>query len=53
MTEATTWENVDNLILFELEHLKLPISKLRGHTYDGAANISGKCNSVNTIIYIN
>ena len=31
MTEATTWENIANLIVSELEHLNLPISKLRGH----------------------
>ena len=50
MTEATTGENIANLILSELEHLNLPISKLRGQSYDGAANMSGKCNGVKTII---
>ena len=30
MTEATTWEYIANSILSELEHLNLPISKLRG-----------------------
>ena len=50
MTEATTWENIENLMLSELEYLNLPISKLRGHSYDGAANMSDKCNSVKTII---
>ena len=30
MTEAATWENLENCILSELEHLNLPISKLRG-----------------------
>ena len=50
MIEATTWENISNLILSELEHLNLPISKLRGHSYDGAANMSSKCNGVKTII---
>ena len=49
MTEATTWENIANLILSELEHLKLLISKLRGQSYDSAANMSGKCNGVNII----
>ena len=39
MTEATTWENIANLILSELEHLNLVISKLRGQSYYGAANI--------------
>ena len=28
----------------------MPIPKLRGQSYDGAANISGKFNGVNTII---
>ena len=28
----------------------MTISKLRGHSYDGAANMSGKCNGVKTII---
>ena len=42
MTEATTWENIANLILSELENLNLPISKLKRQSYDGAANISGK-----------
>ena len=37
-------------MLSELEHLYLPISKLRGQSYDGAANISGKYNGVKTII---
>ena len=50
MTEATTWENIANLIVYELEHLNLPISKLRGQSYDGAANISDNCNGVKTII---
>ena len=50
MPEATTWENIANLILSELEHLNFPISKLRGQSYDGAANMSGKCNGVKTII---
>ena len=27
---ATTWENIANLILSEIENLNLPISKLRG-----------------------
>ena len=40
MTEATTWENIANLILSELEYLNLPISKLRRQSYDGAANMS-------------
>ena len=43
-------ENIANLIVSELEHLNLPISKLRGHAYDGAAYKSCKCNCVNTII---
>ena len=50
MTEATTWENIANVMLSELEHLNLPISKLRGQSYDGAANMSSYCNGVNTII---
>ena len=50
MTEATIWENIANLIVSELEHLNLPISKLRGQSYDGAANMSGKCNGVKIII---
>ena len=28
MTKATTWENIENLIVSELEHLNLPIYKL-------------------------
>ena len=50
MTEATTWKNVLNLILYELKHLNLPIYKLKGQSYDGADNMSGKCNGVKTIV---
>ena len=46
----TTWESIANLILSELEYLNLPISNLRGLSYDGAANMSGQYNSVKTII---
>ena len=46
MSEVTTWENIVHLILSELEHLILPISKLREHSYDGAAIMSGKCSKV-------
>ena len=46
MTMATTWKNIANLILSELENLNLPISKLIGQSYDGAANMSGKYNGV-------
>ena len=52
MTEDTTWENIANLILSELEYLNLPISKLRGQSYDGAADMTGKCNGVKTVIVI-
>ena len=42
--------NIANLIVSELEHLNLPISKLRGKSYNGAANMSDKYNVVKTII---
>ena len=50
MIEAITWEGIANLIVSELEHLNCPIFKLRGQSYDGAVNMSGKCNGVHTII---
>ena len=50
MTEATTWENIANLILSEIEHLNLLISKLRGKSFDGSENMSSICNGVKTII---
>ena len=43
-------ENIANLILSQFEHLNWPISKLRGQSYDGAANMSGQYNGVKTII---
>ena len=37
-------------MLSELYHLNLPISKLKRQSYDDAANMSVKYNSVKTII---
>ena len=50
MTEATTWENIANLILSKIEHLNLTISKLIGQSFDSADNIYSKCNCVKTTI---
>ena len=50
MTEATTWENIANLILSEIEHLNLTISKLIGQSFDSADNIYSKCNCVKITI---
>ena len=50
MTEAITWEYIENVMLSEFEHLNLPFSKLLGQKYDGAAYMSCKCNGVKTIL---
>ena len=38
----TTGESLANVVLDVICRLNLPLSALRGQTYDGAANMSGK-----------
>jgi Domain of unknown function (DUF4371) len=41
-TASTTGEALSRIVLDVLIRLGLPLSKLRGQTYDGASNMSGK-----------
>ena len=43
---TNTGENISNIIKDVLIITGLPISNLRAQTYDGAANMSGKCKGV-------
>ena len=44
--ESTTSESIFTMLNEVLHDFELPISKLRGQCYDGAANMSGKVNGV-------
>ena len=39
--ESTTGESLGRIVLDVLRRLQLPVEKLRGQTFDGAANMSG------------
>lgn len=49
-TGDTTGRVLANVTLDALTRLNLPLSCLRGQTYDGAANMSGKLNGAQAII---
>ena len=44
--ESTTSESIFTMLNEVLNHFELPVSKLRGQCFDGAANMSGKVNGV-------
>ena len=44
--ESTTAESIFTMLNEVLHDFDLPVSKLRGQCYDGAANMSGKVNGV-------
>ena len=41
---------IESLIESVLEHRNLPNFKLKRHSRDGAANMSGQCNVLDTIL---
>ena len=47
---STTGESLSLLMLDALQRLGLPLERLRGQTYDGAANMAGKYNGAQAII---
>jgi hypothetical protein len=49
-TDSTTGESLAGIVQDVLMRFQLPIENLRGQTYDGAANMSGKYNGCRAII---
>ena len=47
---STTGQNIANMACDVMTRLNLPISQLRGQTYDGAANMSGHLQGVQAIL---
>ncbi|XP_031727537.1 zinc finger MYM-type protein 1-like [Anarrhichthys ocellatus] len=47
---GTTGEQMAKLVVDVLLRLNLPISRLRGQTYDGAANMAGKFNGAQAVL---
>lgn len=43
-TSSTSGDSLSRIVLDVLERLGLPLAQLRGQTYDGASNMSGKYN---------
>lgn len=50
MSESTTGLSIASCVLDALIRLQLPVEQLRGQTYDGASNMSGKYNGCQAII---
>lgn len=49
-TNSTTGESIGKVATDVMLRLNLPISQLRGQTYDGAANMSGKVQGVQALL---
>ena len=47
---GTSGEEIANVVAVVLSGLNLPMSGLRGQTYDGAANIAGKYSGAQAVI---
>ncbi|KAJ4941155.1 hypothetical protein JOQ06_027442 [Pogonophryne albipinna] len=47
---STTVQNIAKMACDVMTRLQLPLSQLRGHTYDGAANMAGRLQGVQAIL---